>query len=356
MLKQRKSASQANDNINAGKTVSRNRVNDMSSAEKLDPSNQAHNQLSKTEHNPLYQFYRVISTMQHDPNSLVELVDGGPNTPRYVRKTSSIPQRLRHEASMMNYATHPAFPHLCDHWQESDRYFLLLEYLNGEPLEQHLLYRARFTETQTLRVGFALAQALRFLHEQTPAVIYRDLKPANIILQDTGRIRVIDLGCAAFAYPPPTSKYASPIYGAPEIWRGEPQTPACDMYSLGKVLLSMLLGSRSSLLTTDSPNLHILSSTLSSSLLSLLSACMEPIPQNRPSSMEEIEDMLLTLLLQSESVHPHKNKRYNHVRTVTRSKQNLPMIIFQSLYMTPDHKDKSLTSVVASHTIRPSFH
>ncbi|MDR0949190.1 MAG: protein kinase, partial [Lachnospiraceae bacterium] len=124
-----------------------------------------------------YRSYRVVSTLQQDPNSLVELVDTGLNTRRFIKKSSSIPQRLRHEASMMHHATHPAFPHICDHWQESDRYVLLIEYLYGEPLEQHLLRRTRFSEMQTLRIGLALAQALRFLHEQTPALIYRDLKP-----------------------------------------------------------------------------------------------------------------------------------------------------------------------------------
>lgn len=97
------------------------------------------------------------------------------------------------------------------------------------------------------RVSRALeiALAMRYLHEQTPAVVHRDLKPSNVLLDGDSRVRVADFGHARFlpdGTAALTGETGTYVYMAPEIIRCEPYTEKCDVYSFGIILNELVTG------------------------------------------------------------------------------------------------------------------
>uniref|UniRef100_A0A0E0B3J8 Protein kinase domain-containing protein n=1 Tax=Oryza glumipatula TaxID=40148 RepID=A0A0E0B3J8_9ORYZ len=136
--------------------------------------------------------------------------------------------------------------------------FLVTELLTGATLAQWLhggdgggrsRERRRQPSSPPLvdRVSRALeiALAMRYLHEQTPAVVHRDLKPSNVLLDGDSRVRVADFGHARFlpdGTAALTGETGTYVYMAPEIIRCEPYTEKCDVYSFGIILNELVTG------------------------------------------------------------------------------------------------------------------
>lgn len=180
---------------------------------------------------------------------------------------------LADEEELLHRLSNPLFPVWKDYWREEEKGFLLMEYISGCRLDRLLTRRGRFTERETIRIGMELANGLLELHEMVPSYCYRDLKPENIIVQENGRIRLVDLGTVCRinkdAIPNPTNHcqdignhisiplqvnkmLRSPLqragtigFAAPEQWiPGEYPDARSDIYALGRVLYYMLTGIR----------------------------------------------------------------------------------------------------------------
>jgi len=141
---------------------------------------------------------------------------------------------------------HPGLPIYYKSFRHRDFFHIVLEYIEGESLENIILNRTEpFSEKKVLEWAIQLCDILFYLHTLSPEpVIYRDLKPGNIIITKEDVIRLIDFGVAR-RYDPnkdqDTIRLGTPGYAAPEQCRaGGQTTPRTDIYSLG-VLLHQLL-------------------------------------------------------------------------------------------------------------------
>lgn len=144
------------------------------------------------------------------------------------------------EAALLQRVDHPLFPEFCGMWQQGEKVYLLMEYICGSSLEEFLRRRGAFSSARTARVGMALAEGLRFLHQMSDFVLYRDLKPANVMIRQDGRVKLLDLGCACQKSDRDTTLAGTPGYAAPEqLNAGCRLTFACDVYSLGKTMEAM---------------------------------------------------------------------------------------------------------------------
>lgn len=121
---------------------------------------------------------------------------------------------------------------------------IVMEYIEGPTLEEYIREHAPLSEQETLSLMKQLAGMLGYLHALRPAVIYRDLKPANLILQPDGMLRVLDFGASLQGYGRISSAYSYGTYGycAPEQRKGDALTPACDVYACGVIMYYMLTG------------------------------------------------------------------------------------------------------------------
>lgn len=143
----------------------------------------------------------------------------------------------RREGILLRQVDHPLFPKYYGMWQGEGKVFLLLEAVWGSSLEELLKHRGKFSARQTARIGLELAAGLKYLHELPESVLFRDVKPANIVIRQDGRVKLLDLGCACRRGEETKDLAGTPGYGAPEqLERGHVLTPACDVYGLGKTL------------------------------------------------------------------------------------------------------------------------
>jgi serine/threonine protein kinase len=148
------------------------------------------------------------------------------------------------EANLLRSLSHPSLPVVADTFENNGRPVLVMEYVPGQTLEHRIREaNAPLLEQQVLAYGIQLARVLHYLHTRTPPIIYRDLKPPNVILTPEGVLKLIDFGVAR-TYKKAKSKdtvaMGSQGYAPPEQY-GKGQTDArSDVYALGATLLHLL--------------------------------------------------------------------------------------------------------------------
>lgn len=150
---------------------------------------------------------------------------------------------LEKESAMLCALSHPSIAVVKDFFVEEERHYLLLEYINGADLRQYVKQNGAVPHAQVLSWAIEMAEILSYLHGQNPPIIHRDLTPDNIVLQNDGRIKLIDFGAAnEFLGTATGTLIGKQAYIAPEQLRGK-ATLASDLYSLGGTLHFLLTAS-----------------------------------------------------------------------------------------------------------------
>ena len=155
---------------------------------------------------------------------------------------------FRQEATLLARLQHPNLPSIFDHFEEQGRWYLVMSFIEGETLQDYLSRQkqGKLPLGEVLQIGIQVCTVLSYLHLQHPApIIFRDLKPANIMRTPDGHIYLIDFGIARHFKPnqtKDTAYYASMGYAPPEQYGEAQTTPRSDIYSLGVVLHQMLSG------------------------------------------------------------------------------------------------------------------
>jgi outer membrane protein assembly factor BamB/tRNA A-37 threonylcarbamoyl transferase component Bud32 len=146
------------------------------------------------------------------------------------------------EASILATLDHPAVPDVYDYFTEGDRGYLILEYIHGQDLEAYLSENDALVPADTvIDWALQLCDVLEYLHSHKPQpVVFRDLKPSNIMLDRHGRVRLIDFNIAKiFQTGLKGTMIGTEGYSPPEQYRGE-ASPAGDIYALGASLHHIL--------------------------------------------------------------------------------------------------------------------
>lgn len=146
------------------------------------------------------------------------------------------------EASMLAMLDHPAIPDVSDYFTEEDRSYLVLDLIRGKDLDQWLEESTEMLDQATaLEWAIQLCDALDHLHNQKPQpIVFRDVKPSNIMLDQYGRIVLIDFGIAkVFETGDKGTMIGTEGYSPPEQYRGRAE-PAGDIYALGATLHHLL--------------------------------------------------------------------------------------------------------------------
>ncbi len=192
--------------------------------------------------------YRILQQIGEGATARVYLVEEQESGKRYAMKCSEKDVLLEREAKLLDTLDYAAFPKLQD-YRRADIGYLVMEYVEGRSLQEIIDRGKTFTLEEVMYLMDELLQALQYLHLHVPSIIYRDLKPANIMIDRHGRVRLIDLGAACY-YGVETSNKADCTlragtygYAAPEqFWSGVIHDKACDIYAAGKVLAYLLSG------------------------------------------------------------------------------------------------------------------
>lgn len=153
-----------------------------------------------------------------------------------------IVKTFEREANILATLSHPAIPQIYDYFTQGDRSFLVQEYIEGKDLEAYLADApSLLAEEQVVEWAIQLCDVLSYLHNHQPdPIVFRDMKPSNVMLDQHHRIRLIDFGIArAFAGGQKGTMIGTEGYSPPEQYRGE-ASPAGDIYALGATLHHLL--------------------------------------------------------------------------------------------------------------------
>src|SRR6266704_2200175 len=156
-------------------------------------------------------------------------------------------ENFKREALLLAGLTHPNLPSIYDHFSEAGRWYLVMDFIEGETLEERLNKEpeGRLSVEEAQRIGIQLCTVLGYLHGRQPPIIFRDLKPANIMMTPDGHLYLIDFGIARHFKPgqaKDTIAFGSPGYAAPEQYGKAQTTARSDIYSLGANLHQLLTG------------------------------------------------------------------------------------------------------------------
>lgn len=196
------------------------------------------------------------------------------------------------EANMMKNLDHPCLPRIVDIIDREDVIYVIMDYIEGEPLSRILEKFGVQSQENVIEWGKELCGVLDYLHTQNPPIIYRDMKPANIMLQPNGNIKLIDFGIAR-EYKEQnledTINLGTKGYAAPEQFGGKGQTDArTDIYCLGVTLYHLVTGKNPCEPPYEIYPIRYWKPELSSGLESIILKCTQLNPAERYESCAEV--------------------------------------------------------------------
>lgn len=215
---------------------------------------------------------------------------------------------FKRESLLLTSLEHPCIPTIYDYFYDEPlgRFYLVMKYISGGDLASRLRNApgGRIDEKTVTDWGMQVADVLQYLHSRPKQIIYRDLKPANLMIDgNTGRVMLIDFGIARWVKREEKGVTAVGTmgYAPPELFAGRVETRS-DIYSLGATMFHLLTGSDpqdNPLLIFDfakNPRPRQITPSLSSEIEQLLMRAVEYKPEDRFASAGEMRDALATHL------------------------------------------------------------
>jgi len=202
------------------------------------------------------------------------------------------------EAGILRSINHTGVPKVVDVFCQDSCHYMVMEHVEGQTLQE--LFRSGRPDIRTV-VGWALrlCQILECLHESSPhALIFRDLKPANIMVTGRGRLILIDFGIARFLNPAKsgdTVALGTPGYAPPEQYGNARTDCRSDLYSLGATMYELLSGADPASFNFCFPPLAELNPSVGPALEGIVMRCLERLPEKRFQSVRELHAELKAL-------------------------------------------------------------
>ncbi len=206
-------------------------------------------------------------------------------------------ETFQHEAYLLAGLQHPNLPSIYDYFEQVGHWYLVMSFIQGESLEKYLerVPGGRLPLAEVMSIAWQLCDVLNYLHSQRPPIIFRDLKPSNIMRNPDGRIYLIDFGIARLFKPgqaKDTTSYGSMGYSPPEQYGRAQTTERSDIYSLGATLYELLSGYDPSSSPFRLPPLQSLMPTLPPRLVGLITQMLEMDESRRPASIRAVQQAL----------------------------------------------------------------
>lgn len=201
------------------------------------------------------------------------------------------------EANMIKKLDHPCLPRIVDIIDREDVIFIVMDYIEGETLKRVIDREGAQDQEQVLKWALSLCDVLMYLHSQDPPIIYRDMKPANIMLQPNGNIKLIDFGIAREYKEQSiedTVSLGTKGYAAPEQFGGHGQTDVrTDIYCLGVTLYHLVTGKNPAEPPYEMYPIRHWNGRLSAGLEKIIQKCTQADPNERYQSDAELKYALL---------------------------------------------------------------
>lgn len=204
---------------------------------------------------------------------------------------------IRAEAELLSMLRHPLLPQIADFFPpDPDGYsYLVMEYIEGITLQQYMAEQpSPVPGGRIISYARQLLDVLEYLHSHQPPIIYRDLKPSNIMLTGEHELKVIDFGIARKVRSGSggdTEKLGTAGFAAPEQYGGGQSCPQSDLYGLGALLLYMASGGQYSAWQPGMEK-RLRGGQLPDRLIPVIRRLLRQHPEERYASAEEVKGVL----------------------------------------------------------------
>ena len=237
----------------------------------------------------------------------------------------SFVSKFKTEALAAARLSHPNIVNIYDVGQQDDIYYIVMEYVEGKTLKELIAEQGPLNYETAIDIAVMICDGIGHAHEK--GIIHKDIKPHNILITNNGMVKVADFGIAQ-AISKKTITFGGNIVGSvhyisPEQAKGEPLTPATDIYSVGCVLYEMLTGQipfdAESPVTIALKHIHDepvpprqINSSIPAALEGITYQAMEKLPAKRFSSAEQMRNALLNIGSNNYSGYKAGNYNYNN--------------------------------------------
>ena len=193
------------------------------------------------------------------------------------------------EANLMKRLDHPALPRIVDIIDNGVTIYVVMDYIEGESLDKILLDQGPQSEELVLEWAKQLCDALSYLHQQKPPIIYRDMKPANVMLKPEGNIKIIDFGIAREYMEESlsdTTVLGTKGYAPPEQYSGQTDARS-DIYALGMTMHHLLTGIDPRRGESYAP-VRMWNPEISEGMELIIDKCVSPAPEHRYQNCNDL--------------------------------------------------------------------
>lgn len=203
-----------------------------------------------------------------------------------------VKQGLIAETDILKRLNHPHLPSIIDVIDCDDTFLIVMDYIEGRTLDYWLKKEGAQPQERVVEWAKQICDVLGYLHSRKPPIIYRDLKPSNVMLKPDGKIMIIDFGTAREFKEQSiedTKCLGTQGYAAPEQYGGHGQTDArTDIYNLGATMYHLLTGHNPSLPPYEMYPIRQWNNSLSSGLEEIVTKCTQRNPNDRYQSCAEL--------------------------------------------------------------------
>ena len=209
-----------------------------------------------------------------------------------VKDFEVVKQGLIVEIDMLKRLSHPNLPSIIDVIDQKDTFLIVMDYIQGNSLKDRLDEFGAQPQELVIEWAKQLSDVLGYLHTRKPAIIYRDMKPSNIMLKPDGKLTLIDFGTAR-EYKEKnladTTCLGTIGYAAPEQFGGKGQTDGrTDIYCLGATLYHLVTGMNPSEPPYEIKPIREINPSLSSGLEKIILKCTQRNPEDRYQNCAEL--------------------------------------------------------------------
>jgi WD40 repeat protein len=213
------------------------------------------------------------------------------------------------EVLLLSNLEHVNLPQIYDSFTDPEHWYLVMDFIEGETLEQYLRNTTPSSSPAKTRslpldevfsIALQLCHVLHYLHTRQPPIIFRDLKPANVMRAPEGNLYLIDFGIARQFKPgqaKDTMPFGSPGYAAPEQYGKAQTTPQSDLYSLGALLHQLLSGEDPAEMPFRFAPLCLYGTAGLAELEALIMRMVDMDPGKRPASTAEVKEEMRRIVM-----------------------------------------------------------
>ena len=242
--------------------------------------------------------YKAEDIQDHNRSvAIKEIGLGGLTSQQVIEATGA----FNREVTLLSDLKHKSIPRIYAHFTDPEHWYLVMDFIEGVTLEEYRLKTARacLPLEDALSIGIELCEVLDYLHSHKPPIIFRDVKPDNVMLTPGDHLYLIDYGVARYfraGKNRDTIAFGSPGFAPPEQYGKAQTTARSDIYSLGVTLYQLLTGVDPSLSPFRFPALRVLDATMPEELESLVEQMLEMDVDKRPASMSVVKEALQHIL------------------------------------------------------------